>query len=224
MMSWTHVIDIGHTAVMVPTAGAIAVWLMSGRAWKLASCWCLIFATGLGLVALSKIAFLGWGLQSSPLGFKALSGHAWRTATVLPVLFFVLLQQAPDTWRKRGFALGVALSIGLGVLLIVFRYHTTSEVLASLVLGVAAGRVFVRLSATLPAPGAHPRAVAMSLLAFFVICSLRPSTINHRLVDVALYFSGRDQPYRWICGADECGARHHGPLHGASKTDMRRPC
>ena len=224
MMPWMHVIDIGHTAVMVPTAGAIAVWLMSGRAWKLAACWCLIFAAGLGLVALSKIAFLGWGLQWPSLGFKALSGHAWRTAAVLPVLFFVFLQGAPDTWRKRGFALGVMLSIGLGVLLIVFRFHTTSEVLASLVLGVAAGRVFVCLSATLPVPGANPQALPMSLLAFFIICSLKPSAINHRLVDVALYFSGRDHPYRWTRDVDVCAARKHGPLHGTSKVDLRRPC
>ena len=223
MMSWMHVIDIGHTAVMVPTAGAIAVWLISGRAWKLASCWCLIFAAGLGLVALSKIAFLGWGVSVPPLGFKALSGHAWRAAAVLPVLFFVLLQGAPDIWRKRGFAFGVALSIGLGALLVVFGFHTTSEVLASLVLGVAAGRVFVRLSATQPAPGANRQAVAMSLLTFFIICSLKPSAINHRLVDVALYFSGRDQPYRWTSDANACAAPQPGVLHRTSKVDLHSP-
>jgi hypothetical protein len=196
---------------------------MAGRAWKLASCWCLIFAAGLGLVALSKIAFLGWGLQWPLLGFKALSGHAWRTAAVLPVLFFVLLQGASDTWRKRGFAFGVALSVGLGALLIVFRFHTTSEVLASLALGVAAGLVFVRLSAALPAPGANPQAMAISVLTFFIICSLKPSAINHRLVDVALYFSGRDQPYRWTSDVDACDSRQRGSLHGASKVDLRRP-
>src|SRR5205823_3726256 len=91
MMSWMYIIDIGHTAVMVPAAGAIAVWLLSGRAWKLAVCWCLIFAAGLGLVALSKIAFLGWGLEIPSIGFKALSGHAWRATAVMPVFFFVLL-------------------------------------------------------------------------------------------------------------------------------------
>lgn len=223
MMAWMHVIDIGHTAVMVPTAGAIAVWLICGRAWKLASCWCLIFAAGLGLVALSKLAFLGWGLYVPSLGFKALSGHAWRTAAVLPVLLFVLLQGAPDRWRERGFAVGVALSIGLGALLILFRFHTASEVLASLVLGVAAGRVFVRLSATLPAPGANRQAVVMSLLTFFFICSLKPSTINHRLVDVALYFSGRDQPYRWTSGVDACAARQPRALQGASKVGLHSP-
>jgi hypothetical protein len=223
MMSWMQVIDIGHTAVMVPMAGAIAAWLISGRAWKLASCWCLIFAAGLGLVALSKIAFLGWGLSVPPLGFKALSGHAWRTAAVLPVLFFVLLQGAPDNWRKRGFAFGVVLSIGLGALLIMFRFHTTSEVLASLVLGVAAGRVFVRLSATLPAPSGNRQAVAMSLLTFFIICSLKPSAINHRLVDVALYFSGRDQPYRWTGDSVPCAARQPETLHSASQVDLHSP-
>ena len=222
-MSWIHVIDIGHTAVMVPTAGAIAVWLISGRAWKLATCWCLIFAAGLGLVAVSKIAFLGWGLSVPPLGFKALSGHAWRAAAVLPVLFFVLLQGAPDNWRERGFAVGVALGVGLGALLIVFRFHTTSEVVASLVLGTAAGRVFVRLSAILPAPGPNRQAVAMSLLTFFIICSLKPSAINHRLVDVALYFSGRDHPYRWTRDVDTCAARQPGALHGASKASLPSP-
>jgi hypothetical protein len=223
MMSWMHVIDIGHTAVMVPTAGAIAVWLVSGRAWKLASCWCLIFAAGLGLVALSKIAFLGWGLTVSPLGFKALSGHAWRTAAVLPVLFYVLLQGAPDNWRKRGFVFGVVLSIGLGALLVIFRFHTISEVLASLLLGVAAGHVFVRLSTTLPAPGPNRQAMAVSLLTFFIICSLKPSSINHRLVDVALYFSGRDQPYRWNSGVDACAARQPAALQGASKVGLHSP-
>jgi hypothetical protein len=219
-MPWMPVIDIGHTAVMVPMAGAIAVWLISGRAWKLALSWCLIFAGGLALVAASKIGFLGWGLSVPSLGFKALSGHAWRAAAVLPVLFYVLLQAAPDKWRKRGFVFGVGLSIGLGALLVVFKFHTTSEVLASLVLGVAAGAVFVRLSAILPAPSASRQAMGMSLVAFLVICSLKPSAINHRLVDLALYFSGRDQPYRWTCNTDVCAARQPKATHGPAKTDL----
>jgi hypothetical protein len=222
-MSWMHIIDIGHTAVMVPTAGAIAVWLISGRTWKLGASWCLIFTAGLGLVALSKIAFLGWGLQLPSLGFKALSGHAWRAAAVLPVLFYVLLQEAPHNWRERGFAFGVVLSIGLGALLIIFRFHTTSEVLASLVLGVTAGRAFVRLSRTMPAPGPNRQAVAMSVLTFFIICSLKPSTISPRLVDVALYFSGRDHPYRWAPAVDMCAARQPETLHGASKAGFYSP-
>jgi hypothetical protein len=223
MISWMHIIDIGHTAVMLPTAGAIAVWLISGRAWKLALCWCLIFAGGLGLVALSKIAYLGWGLELRSIGFKALSGHAWRAMTVIPVLFFVLLQGAPASWRRGGFALGVALSIGLGTLLVIFRFHTASEVFGSWIFGIAAGLVFVRMATMLPAPSVDRRAVAVSVLTFIVIWGLKPSTVNHRLVDVALYLSGHDHAYRWKRHLDICDARLPRASEGGSTADGSRP-
>jgi hypothetical protein len=82
-----QIIDIGHTAVMLPMAGAIAAWLIAGRAWKIALCWCVMFGAGLSLVALSKIAYLGWELGVPSLDFKALSGHAFRATAVIPVFF-----------------------------------------------------------------------------------------------------------------------------------------
>jgi hypothetical protein len=206
-----YVIDIGHTAVMVPAAGAIAAWLAAARAWKQAWWWCLIFSAGLGLVALSKIGFLGWGLELPALGFKALSGHAWRATAVIPVLFFVVLQAAPVRWRMAGVALGILLSMGIGVLLVMFRFHTVSEVVASSILGVAAGLVFMRLAATLPAPRASTWAAPASLFAFVVICGLKPSVVSHRLVDVALFLSGRDQPYRWTRPVNVCAAHPPAP-------------
>lgn len=206
MSSCMYVIDIGHTAVMVPAAGAVAVWLASARAWKQALWWCLIFAAGLGLVALSKIGFLGWGLELPAIGFKALSGHAWRATAVVPVLFFVVLQGAPARWRIAGVALGILLSMGIGALLVVFRFHTVSEVVASAMLGLSAGSVFMRLATTLPAPRVSGWAAPASLLAFAVICGLKPSQVSHRLVDVALFLSGRDQPYRWTRQVEVCAA------------------
>jgi hypothetical protein len=93
-------------------------------------------------------------------------------------------------------------------------------VLASAIIGGAAGLAFVRMSHMLPAPTVNRSSVAMSLLAFIVICSLKPSTVNHHLVGVALYFSGRDQPYRWTRHFDTCAARQPGTLHGPSKTAL----
>lgn len=209
MITWMHVIDAGHTAVMVPVAGTIAAWLVLGRAWKLAAWWCLIFLAGLGLVASSKIAYLGWGLEIPAIGFKALSGHTWRTTAVLPVFFFVLLQQAPGSWRMRGALFGVGLSIALGCLLVIFHFHTVSEVVASFVLGIAAGLAFLRAAAISPAPTVRPWAVPVCLMSFLVICGLKPSSINHRLVDVALYFSGREEPFRWKDGQGISLPRKH---------------
>ena len=205
------IIDIGHTAVMVPAAGAIAAWLVAARAWRQAVCWCLIFAAGLGVVALSKIGFLGWGLELPAIGFKALSGHAWRATAVVPVLFFVVLQGASVRWRAAGVALGILLSTGISALLVMFRFHTVSEVVASSILGVSAGAVYMRLATTLPAPRASAWAAPVSLLAFLVVCGLKPSSISHRLVDVALFLSGRDQPYRWTRKMDVCAAHPPAP-------------
>lgn len=201
MLSWMQIVDIGHTAVMVPLAGAIAAWLVLGRAWRLAAWWSLIFGAGLGIVASSKIAYLGWGLEIPALGFKALSGHAWRATAVLPVLFYVVLQGAPARWRMRGALFGVLLGAALAGLLVIFRFHTVSEVIGSLVLGVAAVLAFLRAARSAPAPAIGPWAVPLSLASFVLICGLKPSSINHRLVDVALYFSGREEPFRWSHGS-----------------------
>ncbi|MBQ5946914.1 membrane-associated phospholipid phosphatase [Massilia sp. ST3] len=197
MISWMHVIEIGHTAVMLPVAGAIAVWLVLGRAWKLALWWCLVMAAGLGVVALSKLAYLGWGVEVRSIAFQALSGHAWRATAVLPVLIFLVLQKAPAGLRRGGVLLGLASSMGIGALLVIFRFHTVSEVLASTMLGIAAMTAFIRMASVLPAPRTGPWTIPAALIAFTIVCLLKPSSLNHRLVDVALYFSGRDTPYRW---------------------------
>ena len=198
MISWMHIVDIGHTAVMVPVAGAIAAWLLSTRQAKLAIYWCALFTAGLGLVALSKIAFLGWGMEIPALGFKALSGHAWRATAVLPVLFFVLLQRAPAPWARGGALLGVALGMGLGSLLIVFEFHTRSEVVASVILGIAASATFIRFASGATPPRPSLWTIPVSLVTFVMIWGAEPSSVTPRLVDVALYLSGRDYPYRWL--------------------------
>ena len=197
-----QVVYIGHTAVMLPVAGAIAAWLIAGRAWQLALRWCLMFAAGLSIVALSKIAFLGWDTAIPSLDFEALSGHAFRATAVIPVFFFVVLRGTSAPWRAAGVAFGIAVSLGLGVLLVRFQFHTASEVIASTVLGSGVSLGFMRIARRVPAPRIHRGTVPFSLIIFIVICGLKPSSISHRLVDVALYLSGRDHPYVWSKNLD----------------------
>jgi hypothetical protein len=192
-----QLVEIGHTAVMLPVAAAIAAWLVTSRTWQLALCWCLMFVAGLSIVALSKIAFLGWETGIPSIDFQALSGHAFRSAAVIPVFFFVVLQLAPMSWRAGGIVVGIAVSVGVGCLLVRFEFHTASEVIPSLVLGSAVSLGFMRVANSLPAPRMNRWSVPFSLIMFLVICGLKPSSISHQLVDVALYLSGRDHPYMW---------------------------
>lgn len=197
MTQWAHIVDLAHTAVMVPLAGAIAGWLVAARAWKAAWYWCVLFAAGLGLVASSKIAYLGWGWTIPSLDFQALSGHAFRVSAVVPVGLFLLLQGASLSLRTSGVVLGVGVSIALGALLVHLKFHTLSEVLASLVLGATVGICFMRIATTLPTPRLNRWTLPFSIVVLLGICVLKPSSINHRLVDIALYLSGRDQAHGW---------------------------
>lgn len=197
MTQWAHVVDLGHTAVMVPLAGAIAGWLVAARAWKATCYWCVLFAAGLGLVASSKIAYLGWGWAIPSLDFQALSGHAFRVSAVVPVCLFLLLQCASCSWRMGGVVLGVGVSIALGALLVHLKFHTLSEVLASLVLGATVGICFMRIATTLPTPRWNCWTLPFSIVVFMAIRVLEPSSLNYRLVDIALYLTGRDKVHRW---------------------------
>lgn len=197
MITWLHVIDIGHTAVMIPAAAAIAAWLAMHRATSLLLWWCGLFAAGLGLVAWSKIVFLGWGLDLAAIRFQALSGHTWRATVVVPVLMFLLLQRASPRWRRAGVACGVGFGAGLAVLLVVFGLHSVSEVVASFVLGVAAATIFMARAPALLSREVHRGAIPVAVMVFVLVGALQPASLNRRLVDVALFLSGRDFPYLW---------------------------
>lgn len=202
-MLFAQVVDIGHTAIMLPAAGAAVAWMLAGRAWKMALYWSAMFSTGLAMVAMSKIAYLGWRAAIPALEFQALSGHALRATAVLPVCAFLVLQEAPRRVRTAGVALALAAALGVGVLLVVYQYHTVFEVLGSTVLGIVISLGFIRIAGTLPAPRISRLAAPLSLLVFVGIAGLKPSTINHRLVDVALFLSGRERPYSWYGNWDD---------------------
>jgi hypothetical protein len=109
------------------------------------------------------------------------------------------------SWRTGGVVFGIAVSVGVGLLLVHFKFHTASEVIASSTLGNIVSLGFMRIATTLPEPRFNRWTVPLSMIVFIIICGLKPSSINHRLVDVALFLSGRDRPYKWseisICKA-----------------------
>ena len=70
MLSWVGLTDFGDSAAMLPAAALIALWLAAGRAWRRMVLGCCGFAVLSLLVALSKLAFLGWGIgQSEAIDF-----------------------------------------------------------------------------------------------------------------------------------------------------------
>lgn len=197
MILWKSIIDIGHTTIMLPLAAAIAGWLLAGGAWKRSLVWCVMFVAGVSLVAFSKVAFLGWATGIPALGFKALSGHVLCASVVLPVFCHVLAHRARAAWRAAAVGSGVAASVGLGMLIVYFDFHSASEAIATFILGMTISLGYLQIAATMPAPRINRASISCGMLVFALVFALKPSVISHKLDDVALHLSGRERPVAW---------------------------
>lgn len=62
---WIMITAFGGAGLTLPLAITIAVWLALGYSWQRAAAWLGVLAAAIGVVALTKIAFLGWGSASA---------------------------------------------------------------------------------------------------------------------------------------------------------------
>lgn len=196
MIPWTKIVHLGDTAIMIPVAAAIMAYLITGRAWRMAWWWCLLFTLGISLVAATKIAFLGWGSGIRSVDFKALSGHATSTTAVIPVIFYLLLQRSPPIMRAFGVLLGIVFGVLMGIFLVVLNEHSASEAAAGCILGSVISLSFIKLSTTLPSKP-NIWLVLFSVLAFLAVWYTEPPSIEYWMERVALYLSGHERPYNW---------------------------
>ena len=178
MLPWTKMIYLGDPGFTVPVAASITVALLASRAHRFALYWVLFFAGGMLAVALSKIAFMTWGIGVEEMAFKAVSGHAAGASAILPVLFYVLLvlgrdarvrRHAPSPSRpsthqaialeQAGAGAGVGLGILVAALLVLTCEHSLSEAVAGCAIGV-----LISVGALGCAGPLHPARPLVSLL------------------------------------------------------------
>ncbi|MDO8298083.1 MAG: phosphatase PAP2 family protein [Lacisediminimonas sp.] len=170
------------------------------------------------LVLASKIAFIGWGVGIPGLDFTGISGHAMRAAAVLPVVAYLLLQQAGRRLCACGVAFGVAAAGLIGLSRLILHYHSVSEVIAGTALGMLVAVAFIWRSQS--QPGLHlPRwVVGLSLLALVPSAYAEPAPTGAWVTTVALYLSGNDRPY--VRKPDGKLARAPANLRQRQSTDM----
>ena len=164
MIPWMKITSLGDTVVMMPAAAAIVVWLVVGRAWRMAMWWSGLFTLGLVLVAATKIAFIGWGIGIRSLDFTGISGHAMRATAVIPVIFYLMLQKSPSAMRAMGIGFGILLGILISFSRIEVHAHSISEAMTGCMLGALIGLGFMWISAPLRKPWLSQWLIALSLL------------------------------------------------------------
>lgn len=196
MITLEKIVHFGDSSIMIPAAAAITAYLLTARAWRMAWWWFVLFAFGISLVAITKIAFLGWGSGIRSIDFKALSGHATSTAAIIPVIIYLFLKNSPSVLRISGILLGIILGALMATLLVVLDEHSASEAAAGCILGSIISLSFVKLSTTLPS---RPNIwlIPFSALAFFAVWYVQPPSIEYWMESIALYLSGHERPYNW---------------------------
>lgn len=197
MIPWTNIVHIGDGTVMIPAAAGIMIYLITGRAWRMAWWWCLLFTLDIGLVLTTKIAFLGWGAGIRSLDFKALSGHAASATAVIPVIFYLLLQRSSFIARACGVLLGIVLGVLMGVLLVALNEHTVSEVTAGCLIGGIICLTFIWISEPLPSFNLSAWFLPLGVLALIAVHYVEPPPVGYWMMRIALYLSGHKQPYSW---------------------------
>lgn len=167
--------------------------------------WTLLFGLGLTLVAVSKIAFIGWGIGIQSLDFTGFSGHAMRTTAVMPVLFYLLSQKLPFLTRTAGVILGIALGVLIGISRLAIQVHSVSEVVSGCLLGAMVSIGFIWISRTLTKPVLRRWLIALSLIVLIPVPMANPAPTDHWLRIISLSLSGHKKPFeRGFSGTHHC--------------------
>ncbi|WP_159835814.1 phosphatase PAP2 family protein [Burkholderia sp. 8Y] len=219
---WMSITALGSIGVMLPVGLAAAAWLALGYGWKYTIQWLALLGAGSGCVALSKIAFIGWGVGMRNIDFTGISGHAFMATAVLPVACFVALLPARGAVRAGGVALGLLLGVVVGGSRVVVNAHSVSEVVTGCALGGAVAIAFVSIAWRAEPGKLSPTPVTASLCAVVVALHGVPVPTQHWITEIALGLSGHGRPYvraRWkakIYRAPERRADLYAPRYRAA--------
>lgn len=197
---WYSITNLGGAGLTLPLALAIALWLAAGYTWRMAASWLLLLGAAIGLVTVTKIAFLGWGVGIREIDFTGVSGHAMLSTAVYPVAFFLMLQNARHGLRLAGVAAGLAMGVAVGLSRVVLDAHSPSEAITGCFVGALTALVFVRYWWGARSGRLSAAVVTLSLAVLtFALHDVRVPT-QRWVTHVALTVSGHERPYvraRW---------------------------
>lgn len=197
---WYSITSFGGAGLTLPLAIAIALWLALGYTWRMAAAWLVLLGAAIGVVTLTKLAFLGWGVGVRELDFTGLSGHAALSTAVYPVALFLLLLPARPAFRLGGVALGLVVGITVSFSRVVIDAHSPSEAITGCIVGAVTALMFVRWSWD-AAPGRLSTVpVAVSLMMLTVGLHGVHLPTQRWVTHIALKVSGHERPFiraRW---------------------------
>lgn len=192
---WYSITSLGGAGMTLPLAFAIALWLAVGYTWRMAAGWLLLLGAAIGVVTVTKLAFLGWGVGVRELDFTGVSGHAMLSTAVYPVALFLVLLRAHPAVRVLGVLLGLAAGMAVGVSRVVLSAHSPSEAVTGCLVGALAALLFVRMAWKVQPERLSVLPVAVSLMLLAVLMHGVHVPTQRWVTHIALKVSGHDRPF-----------------------------
>jgi len=218
--TWYSITRFGGAGLALPLAIAIALWLAFGYSWRMSMLWLATIGAAIGVVTITKLAFLGWGVGIRELDFTGLSGHAMLSSAVYPVAMFLVLLSTRPAVRFAGVLLGVAAGLAVGLSRVVLDAHSPSEAITGCIVGALAALLFIRAAWNLEPGRLSALPVAVSLVALTIALHDVRVPTQRWVTHIALKVSGHDRPFvraRWKAG-------HHTQVAPVSQTlNSRQP-
>lgn len=164
-MNWHFLTFFGDSMLLLPCAVIIFIILMFSPAsrkptWQ----WTLLFGGVGAVVCVSKLAFMGWGIGSREFDFTGFSGHSALSASIWPVMLWLLSGRFSPVVRRMAVLVGYLLAIVVGYSRLAIHVHSTSEVITGLLLGLVVSSTFLLLQRNTPPPRLSYRKIAATLV------------------------------------------------------------
>ncbi|CAI1119609.1 phosphatase PAP2 family protein [Serratia entomophila] len=164
-MNWYSLTFFGDSMLLLPSGIIIfAILIFAYPTWKQTCQWVLLFGGVGGIVCASKLAFMGWGIGIRELDFTGFSGHSALSASIWPVMLWLLAGRYSANVRKIAVLCGYALALLIGYSRLAIHAHSVSEVVTGLALGFIVSSTFLWLQRNVPPPRLSYRKIAAALL------------------------------------------------------------
>jgi membrane-associated phospholipid phosphatase len=186
---------LGDVAVSASLIMGIALLFALQRKWHFVVLWGLLNLLGMGLVLISKVAFIGWGVGIQSIDYTGFSGHAMRAATVLPVIGFLYSEKKTNIVRAGIIVIAIGLSMMIGYSRILLQVHSISEILAGWLLGFAISTYFIYAICQTSRVFHYRPLIPFLIIPLFFLNNFGATPTQKWLIDLSLYLSGNSQAY-----------------------------
>ncbi|KAA5933508.1 phosphatase PAP2 family protein [Pantoea sp. Bo_2] len=196
-MHWKTLTYFGDSMLLIPTAVIIALilpWKSDNRLTVFY--WIVAFGLAGLTVSLSKILFLGFGIGSARFNFTGFSGHSAMSATLWPVMLWLISGRWKAVWRIAAIGVGYLIPLMVGFSRLVIHAHSKSEVATGLLLGFTLSTAFLISQRRTSLKGfSWPQVGAALLVPFVLMGHGRVATTQQFLERFSASLAGLEKPY-----------------------------